>query len=1306
MPTINDLKELEVPGTPLFLFECTLNSGDVQRWSTHKVSAQGHTYAARVLKHNMFDLRSSSDEGTDGISKISVTLANADSLLSAIERNIGWKGARLTVQFLFFDLRNHVPESESLVVFRGVANPPEETTESTLRLSFTNRLNLQRIYLPDVSIQKRCPWTFPATLVQLTEALDGGPRGKFSPFYRCGYSAGVSGGVGNLNAGAAFTTCDYTKPQCQQRGMFDQDDSGNVTRRFGGIEFVPSSVIVRSYGEKGSHLSTPLDNQARYNDFVPLVYGTAWYLPPIVFARNDGNLTHTEVLLGAGELAQVVKVIVNDIEIPEGVAGANMTATGWYNATSYGTRTGAFNSDFVDSSGNPAGDPYGSMAYMSVVVPNRISDGRSLPTVEVLVQGMKLARFDSNGNPLDDTFTNNPAWVLLDILRRSGWGLEELDISSFAAVAAVCDEPVQAQDLHGNITLIPRFQCNLIVLNRRSAADLVRGIRTTAGLFLTFSNTGLLQLRAEDTIASQQPTKPPGSNSHSALFGGWPVYEFGDNAFSGILRKDNGQPSFRTWARSTADTPNRFTIEFQDEFNEYQQDSLSLLDIDDALRCGQEVSIPLPALGIPNFDQATRITTLQLNKSVRGNTYVDFETSVRSVNLRPGDLITITYVKEGWDRQPFRVTRIAPGMNYRTAAITAQIHDDNWYLSGGQGGSGNGRQPGFEVGLPRPLVGKILDNNGQPQFDISETSTGSSDGSITIDLSVGFADPGKTISSSSSIPLVGLNPEMTTTGGTLAGNQNLYYAVTAMDASGAESGLSFTVKANVPAATNTNQVTLLNLSFPSSATGFNVYRGSTPAQMLQIATNVPPAQQFTDIGLTASVIGPPDVNYDHANFYWRLELQPEEKVDIHSANTIGNSTLNMLPDELIGATVRITQGLGAGQERVITAYTPTTLTLAVKWDIQPDSTSSFTIADSTWQFGASGATSPVTFEVPNRGGATVQVSGRAANVRDEEAAYELSPLTRWRISGAGDAALDDDVPTKPVFGLFPTGQGTVEVQGLGFTTLKNTRSITAGTLSLAYWDELSTPTTLGLSAALLAADTVVSLNALGNSQAGDFIQIDSEVMLVQQIASDKLSYQVTRGLEGMLAANHAAQAPVFELAKKTFIMPFVRDFFGSPAGGSYAYSVYLPDVRIAVAELFMTNGRGNSDVARDFFTLTVDNGMRTLSGGQLSIQVEGFLAVQTNAAPPISLESTHSVHDVFAVVGTAPKGSSIQLQVTQNGQPYCGLTIDVDKTVSNVVDGFSLGPLQAMALIGLDILPFVQTSDTVPASDLTVTIRL
>src|SRR5262249_27357201 len=125
-------------------------------------------------------------------------------------------------------------------------------------------------------------------------------------------------------------------------------------------------------------------------------------------------------------------------------------------------------------------------------------------------------------------------------------------------------------------------------------------------------------------------------------------------------------------------------------------------------------------------------------------------------------------------------------------------------------------------------------------------------------------------------------------------------------------------------------------------------------------------------------------NYDHANFYWRLELQPEEPTGIHSPTTIGNSSLNMLPNEYKGAKVRITKGRGAGQERTIASNTSTVITTALKWDIEPDVMSSFLVADSTWRFGASSNASPVSFAVPNREGVTVQVSGRAANVRDEE----------------------------------------------------------------------------------------------------------------------------------------------------------------------------------------------------------------------------------------------------------------------------------------------------------------------------------
>ena len=1306
MTTIKILKELEVPGTPLFLFDCTLSTGDVQRWSTHSVTVSGHSYLSRVLKHNLFDLNSSPEAATDGVSVVSITLANADAFLSSIERNIGWKGSQLVVTFLFYDLTNQVVASESQVVFRGIANPPDQSTESTLRLSFTNTLNLQRVFLPEVRIQKRCPWNFPTTASQRQEAVSGGSQGAFSPFYRCGYSPDQTGGVGNMNGSAPYTSCDYSRGQCQQRGMFDTDSADHVTRRFGGIEFVPAAIMVRSYGSKTSQLSTPLPNQALYNDFVPLIYGTGWYQPPIVLARNDGNLTHFEVLLGIGQITSVITVVVNNTQIPVGVNGTNMTATGWYNVISFGSRNGSFNPDFSDSSGHPLGDPYGSMAFLSVVVPNWISNGTSLPDIEVLIQGLQLARFTSSGIYQDSVFTNNSAWVMLDVLFRSGWNQAQLDLASFAAVASRCDALISTVDVNGNSTTIPRYQCNLLLTGRRSAGDTVRGIRNGSALYLSFDTNGLIQLNPEDTLAIQQPTQAAGSNSTEALNGGWPAYEFGDNTFSGILRNANGVPSLTVTSSSIANTPNHYTVEFQDQFNDYQQDSLSLVDIDDVVTTGQDVTSTLTALGIPNFDQANRAAALQLYKSVNGNTNIEFETSVKGVGLRPGDIITLTYAREGFSRQPFRITKLSPGVNFITGVIRAQIHDDSWYTAVDSDAAGLGRQGASEIGLPRPLVGSVLDSNGVEQFGISESESTSTDGSVTSNLLVSFTAPAKPTASAAGIPLIGLNAQESSTGGILAGGQTLYYGISAVDANGAEGGLSFVAIANVPAGTNTNQVTLVSLSFSSAAASFDVYRGPNPTQILRIATNAAIATQFVDSGLTALLQGPPDYNYDHANFYWRMELQPPEPADTFSATTLGDSTLNMVLNLYNGATARITAGTGAGQERTIASNTASTLTVATPWSIVPDSTSSFLIAAAAWQFGASSNASPVAFSVPNREGLTIHISGRAANILDQECAYELSPLTRWTILGATGSALDSDVPGQPVFGLYPIGSGAIEVIGIGFSDLTNTRSISAGTLTLAYWDELSGPSTILLAAAMGATDTSLSLATAVSASSGDLLQIDAEVMLVTASVTTSTTVTVTRASHGTTAVVHLIQAGVYFLAKKIFIMAFAQDFFGSPASGSYAYPITIPDVRIAAAELFMTNSRGNSSVETGSLTDTTDLGLRTLQGGQLTIQVQGPLAIQTNAAPPLPVENACSVRDVYAVVQDAPSGAPVTMQVTQNGEVYCELTIATGATVSNVVDGFALGPLPAQAIIGLNITSVVETANTTPGMNLTVTIRL
>jgi hypothetical protein len=595
--------------------------------------------------------------------------------------------------------------------------------------------------------------------------------------------------------------------------------------------------------------------------------------------------------------------------------------------------------------------------------------------------------------------------------------------------------------------------------------------------------------------------------------------------------------------------------------------------------------------------------------------------------------------------------------------------------------------------------------DGVEQFGISETSTTTTDGSVSENVSVSFSVPAKPECSAAGVPLIGLDAQVSTTDGTIQGGQNLYYAITAVDAHGAESGLSFVARAIVPAGTNTNQVTLPSLSFSPSAISFNAYRGPNPTQLLRIANGIAIATDFIDSGLSPSLQGPPDRSFDHANFYWRLELQPSEQGTITSENTVGNSALNMVPNLYNGATVRISAGAGIGQERIIASNTSTTLTVTTPWSTPPDTTSSFLIAESAWQFGASSTASPVSFDVPNREGVTIHVSGRAANVLDDECAYELSPITRWTILGATGKAFDTDIPGQPVFSLYAIGSGTVEVVGIAFSDLSNTRSISAGTLTLAYWDELQGPSTILLSAAIDVSSTSFNVTPALTARNGDLLQIDQEIMIVQQDVSNGATVVVLRGSHETTAVKHSPNTGVYLLSRKIFVLPFAPDFFGSPASGSYAFPVTIPDVRIGAAELFITNSQGNSPIAIESFTGSSSSGLRTLLGGQLTIQVEGPLAIQSDAAPPLSVESSCSVRDIYAVVQNAPS-APVTMQVTQNGQTYCELTIEAGATLSNVVDGFALGPLQAQATVGLNITSVVQTNNMAPGSNLTVTIRL
>ncbi|MBV8898412.1 MAG: hypothetical protein JO051_17985 [Acidobacteriaceae bacterium] len=777
------------------------------------------------------------------------------------------------------------------------------------------------------------------------------------------------------------------------------------------------------------------------------------------------------------------------------------------------------------------------------------------------------------------------------------------------------------------------------------------------------------------------------------------------------MRDARGASTVRLTARSITETSNRLTVEFQDESNEYQQDSLSLVKEDDSALIGYEISSQSTALGVANFSQATRVLLQQLDKLVDGNMFVQFQTSFRGLNIRPGDIITLSYVKEGFTRTPFRVVRLAPSINYQTVLVTAQIHDDDWYSDNPAVLGGAGRQPGAQLQTPRPLIG--LTPHPSPtgvfeffDFEVQENIQAQSDGTATDTLTISFSQPVQPSRAILAVPLLSLSPDYQSTGGALPANNSYYYAVTALDGTGNEGSLSFTVPATTPSTSNANAVTIGNLSFPVGTSSFNVYRGTTPQMLYRIKSNVALAPSFPDIGYAPLPAGPPDSSFDHANFYYRYENAGPLPVTSATATTLTCADLGATSLVYAGMVVRIMEGTGRGQERTISANTQTTLTISSAWSVLPDSSSIFVIAESSWRFAAVTSTTPVQFEIPYRAGDVIQISGRAANVNNVEASPDLCPLTRWAL---GQNQADLAVPSAPQFAVDVPGGGEVELSQIGFEDLTNVSSISSGTLQLFAWNELADPTIYSLAQAMDASSTTLVLNVLPTQQVGTVVQVGQELMGIQVVNLATNSYEVVRGVLGSMAVSHATGAHALHLTTSTITVPFAANFFENRASVNYIHTVSLPDMRICAAEFVATNSLGNGTPTVYCYTTGVDGGLRTLSGGQFSLQVAGVLATQQNAAPPLTVEASHAVRDVRATVNQAPVGYDMAIDILQNGARYCSLPILSGQSSSILVDGTALTPLLEDATISLNVTLNLIASpppSVLPGKDLTVTIRL
>ena len=161
MQTIFELKEQAVTDTPLLVFDCVLPDGQTEHWSTHAVTVERSTYERAVLQHNVFELQAASRPGGG---RDSADLAGAGECGLALfgDRTVDrMEGRAADGGFRVLRLAERRAVDGAIGAVPGDLQSAGRDSEATFRITATNRMNLQRLLLPQVRIQRRCPWEFP-----------------------------------------------------------------------------------------------------------------------------------------------------------------------------------------------------------------------------------------------------------------------------------------------------------------------------------------------------------------------------------------------------------------------------------------------------------------------------------------------------------------------------------------------------------------------------------------------------------------------------------------------------------------------------------------------------------------------------------------------------------------------------------------------------------------------------------------------------------------------------------------------------------------------------------------------------------------------------------------------------------------------------------------------------------------------------------------------------------------------------------------------------------------------------------------
>ena len=439
---------------------------------------------------------------------------------------------------------------------------------------------------------------------------------------------------------------------------------------------------------------------------------------------------------------------------------------------------------------------------------------------------------------LNDTVAGpaaNLAFAALDLMTWGNIALSQIDPASWYNAAAICRATVNYEAADGSTQThaIYKASFGLSGQQRQTLAQVMMALRNSGNLMIApNSTTGLIQCFIKQTLADQQPSAIAGSNDASAHASVHADGTSGNGYYAYAFDETNIEKgSFRITTTRAESTPNTVSFQFQDEYNGYQQDSLTEIDPGAYAYSGnQEVDVPVPINAVPNFDQGTRIANTQLAEALFGNPrndaggtlYFEFTLNHRVLHLasRLGYICSLRWQELGIGTsiyQPIRLLSLKPDTDGEHWQIKAAWHDDAWYTYAyGQNPAPFQRNPLLmpPARLPYPWrPGVAVWGSGDALWPSKQGfSIGADASAFPAQLVIGGALPVNSQPSTNS-PLVPLQATTATTGGTIA--PGTY--VIAFSTNGVIGPASNSVVASVPVGTSTNTITVSGIRWLSGA---------------------------------------------------------------------------------------------------------------------------------------------------------------------------------------------------------------------------------------------------------------------------------------------------------------------------------------------------------------------------------------------------------------------------------------------------------------------------------------------------------